>query len=104
MWSTTGSSRDHFRIPTSHWPARSTQARFSGTILLILPKSSSMSAKALRLFATVENQLLPWQPSNSALSGSDRHDFAVSQGLEYRELGGWPKNRRYSRLNWLGRS
>jgi hypothetical protein len=27
-------------------------------------------------------QAAPWQPSNSAFSGSDRHDFAVSQGLE----------------------
>src|SRR5882757_8676374 len=39
------------------------------------------------LFATVENKLPPWQPSDSALSGSYRHDFAVSQGLDIANWG-----------------
>jgi aryl-alcohol dehydrogenase-like predicted oxidoreductase len=34
------------------------------------------------MFVTVENQPPPWQPSNSALSGGNRHNFAVSQGLD----------------------
>ena len=34
-----------------------------------------------------EEQATPWQPSDSALSGSDRHDFAVSQGLDIANRG-----------------
>src|SRR5580658_5403279 len=42
-----------------------------------------MSAKAcLR-----RQQAAPWRPSNSTLSGSDRHDFAVSQGLDIANWG-----------------
>ena len=44
-----------------------------------------MSAKALS--ATVENNLAHGNPSNSALSGSDRHDLAVSQGLDIANWG-----------------
>src|SRR3984885_8784149 len=32
-------------------------------------------------------ELPPWRPSNSALSGSDRHDLAVSQGLDIANWG-----------------
>src|SRR5882757_5409527 len=32
-------------------------------------------------------QAAPWRPSNSALSGRDRHDFAVSQGLDIANWG-----------------
>jgi hypothetical protein len=46
-----------------------------------------MSAKVLRPFATVENKLPPWQPSNSVSSGSDRHDFAAAQGLDIANWG-----------------
>ena len=38
-----------------------------------------MSAKALRPVSDSREQADPWQPSNSALRGGDRHDFAVSQ-------------------------
>jgi hypothetical protein len=40
--------------------------------------------------------------NTSALSGGDRHDFAVSQGLDIANWG--LANRLYSRLNWLGLS
>src|ERR1700722_17308274 len=46
-----------------------------------------MSAKALRPVCDSREQAAPWQPSNSALSGSDRHDFAVSQGLDIANWG-----------------
>src|ERR1700729_2968498 len=49
--------------------------------------NDSMSAKALGLFATVENKLPHGNLANSALSGSDRHDFAVSQGLDIANWG-----------------
>src|SRR5258707_5770321 len=42
-----------------------------------------MSAKALR----PGEQAAPWQPSNSALSGSDRHDFACLQGSDIAHWG-----------------
>jgi hypothetical protein len=38
------------------------------------------------LFATVENKP-PLDNRNSALSGTDRHDFAVSQGLDIANWG-----------------
>src|ERR1700719_4853713 len=41
-----------------------------------------MSAKGLRPVCDSREQAAPWQPSNAALSGSDRHDFAVSQSLD----------------------
>jgi hypothetical protein len=34
-----------------------------------------------------EEQATPWQPSDSALSGSDRHGSAVSQGLDIANWG-----------------
>ena len=34
-----------------------------------------------------EEQATPWQPSNSALSGSDRNDFAVSHGPDIANWG-----------------
>jgi hypothetical protein len=46
-----------------------------------------MSAKALRRVCDSREQAAPWQPSNSALSASDRHDFAVSQGLDIANWG-----------------
>ena len=46
-----------------------------------------MSAKALRPVRDSREQAAPWQPSNSALSGSDRHDFAISQGLDIANWG-----------------
>ena len=41
-----------------------------------------MSAKALGPGCDSREQAAPWQPSNSAFSGSDRHDFAVPQGVD----------------------
>src|ERR1700729_1153029 len=49
--------------------------------------NDSMSAKALGLFATVENKLPHGNLANSASCGSDRHDFAVSQGLDIANWG-----------------
>ena len=46
-----------------------------------------MSAKALRPVCDSREQAAPWQPSNSASSGSNRHDFAVSQGLDIANWG-----------------
>src|ERR1700748_278875 len=46
-----------------------------------------MSAKALRPVCDSREQAAPWQPSNSALSGSDRHNVAVSQGLDIANWG-----------------
>src|SRR4029077_5959011 len=46
-----------------------------------------MSAKAPRPICDSREQPTPWQPSNSALIGSDRHDFAVSQGLDIANWG-----------------
>ena len=40
-------------------------------------------------------------PGQPALSGDDRHDFDVSLNLDIANWGR-PKNRLYSRLNWLG--
>src|SRR5882757_5063660 len=41
-----------------------------------------MSAKVLSPVCDSREQAAPWQPANSALSGSDRHDFASLQGFE----------------------
>src|SRR5258705_8886277 len=46
-----------------------------------------MSAKALGPVCRSREQAAPWQPSNSALSGSDRHDFAVSHGPDIANWG-----------------
>src|SRR6266853_3399532 len=46
-----------------------------------------MSAKALGPVCDSREQAAPWQPSNSALSGSDRHDFAVSHGPDIANWG-----------------
>src|SRR5258708_39060064 len=46
-----------------------------------------MSAKALRPVCDSREQAAPWQPCNSALSSSDRHEFAVSQGLHIANWG-----------------
>jgi hypothetical protein len=57
---------------------------------VIPSESSSMSAKVLRPVCDSREQAAPCQPSNSALSalsGSDRHDFAVSQGLDIANWG-----------------
>jgi hypothetical protein len=37
------------------------------------------------------SQAAPWQPVDSALSGADRHDFAVSQGFDIAH--GWLADR-----------
>src|ERR1700747_729587 len=61
------------------WPYQSEAARAQSEGSPLLSDNNSMSAKAcLRRSRTS----CPWQPSNSALSGSDRHDFAVSQSLD----------------------
>jgi len=46
-----------------------------------------MSAKALRPVCDSREQVAPWQPRNSALSGSDCHDFAASQALDIANWG-----------------
>src|SRR5580658_6765622 len=51
------------------------------------PDWTSMSAKALRPVCDRREQAAPWQPCNSASRGSDRHDFAVSQGLDIANWG-----------------
>jgi hypothetical protein len=42
--------------------------------------NNPISAKALWPVCNSREQAALWQPNISALSGSDRHDFAVSQG------------------------
>ena len=49
--------------------------------------NDSMSAKALGPVCDSREQAAPLRPSNSVLSGSDRHDFAVSQGLDIANRG-----------------
>ena len=46
-----------------------------------------MSAEALRPVCDSREQAAPWQPANSALSGSDRHDFACLQGFDIAHWG-----------------
>src|SRR5258708_29049037 len=46
-----------------------------------------MSAKALGPVCDSREQAAPWQPANSALSGSDRHDFACLQGFDIANWG-----------------
>src|ERR1700735_916681 len=46
-----------------------------------------MSTGAVRPVSDSREQAVPWQPSNSASSASDRHDFAVSQGLDVANWG-----------------
>jgi hypothetical protein len=68
---------------------RRRNGRFSVPILFILSKIvliNPMSANALRPVCDSREQA-PWQPSYPALSGSDRHDLAVSQGLDIANWG-----------------
>src|SRR5712671_3297806 len=46
-----------------------------------------MSAKALGPVCDSREPAAPWQPANSALSGSDRHDFACLQGFDIAHWG-----------------
>src|SRR5580693_1303984 len=46
-----------------------------------------MSTKPLRPVCREREQTVPWQHGNSALTGSDRHDFAVLQGLDITNWG-----------------
>ena len=46
-----------------------------------------MTAKAYGPVCGRREQAAPWQPRNSALSSSDRHDFAVSQSLDIANWG-----------------
>src|ERR1700722_14603259 len=46
-----------------------------------------MSAKALKSVCDSREQAAPWQTCNSALSANNRHDFAVSQGLDIANWG-----------------
>src|ERR1700733_15019222 len=45
------------------------------------------AANALRPVCDSRAQAAAWQPSHSALSGSDRHDVAASQGLDIANWG-----------------
>src|SRR5260370_15389534 len=46
-----------------------------------------MSAKALGPVCDSREQAAPWQPANSALSGSDRHDFTCLQSFDIAHWG-----------------
>src|SRR5258708_7219207 len=46
-----------------------------------------MSAKALGPVCGSREEAAPWQPSNSALSGRSRHDFAASHGPDIANWG-----------------
>jgi hypothetical protein len=72
--------RDWNLITESGIEGRRRNARLAGPILLSVPKTSSMSA--WELLATVESMPTIGQPSNSASSGSDRHNSAVSHCLD----------------------
>ena len=46
-----------------------------------------MRTKAIEPVCRGREQVAPWQHGNSALTGSDRHDFAVLQGLDIANWG-----------------